>query len=681
MIYVGSGLPPVSHFGGAEPALIDPSLQVDTRSPDRACEKMSYWPSYSSIPADSRAAYLEWLAGGRRDPGVGIGHVFLFFYGLERRALHDAQADSAAAAEISVIEDEVARLLTIYGSSGSFQNYAGAFLGVLQGLSATQPAEIAVPSGPFFQGYEFPLSLRLGLGLLSLEGKPISAEWALAWYQSAPSTRIRTPQQRCPDEFRALFGIRYRERFGEGLVVKPAKRMIDHTYRPASASFAGTVRLGFKNPRLAAGVPDVTTLQGPLSKITEVAEACVSDLEPFSRWVGRNPTLRSSPAAVALLPAELVAGHGSDDLAALWSALEARLEGEGLAEIPGSELLERWRNAGSSKLTRSDLVLFSQLLEKRGYGIEPDVRFGGPSLAPDRPCIIFRLPPGSPSAPSAAYAAAATVLRLGVTVAGADEELDRSELEYLEAHLERALPMAVTEKVRLGAHLRWLMAELPSAAGLKKRLEVLARPQREEIARFLVSVATADGQVTPAEVTSLGKLYRLLDLDPQGVYGELHAQAIGTPSPATEPVTVRPRGESIPGFAIPAPPRTPATSVVTLDMARVEEKLTQTAAVSALLQSVFVEDDESAPKEAPETTADDSIAGLDAQHSGFLRAIASRPTWSRSEVEDVAAKFGVLPDGALDTLNEAALNKCGDPLCEGEDPITIDPRVQKELLS
>jgi uncharacterized tellurite resistance protein B-like protein len=681
MIYVGSGLRPVSGFGGFEPALIDPSLQVESRSPDRACEKMSYWPSYGSIAPESRAAYLEWLAGGRCDPEVGIGHVFLFFYGLERRALYDAQSDSAAAAEIPEIEEEVARLLTIYGSSGSFQNYAGAFLGVLQRLRANQPSELTPPSGPFIQGYEFPLSLRLGLGLLCLEGKPISTDWALAWYQSAPSTRIRTPQQRCPDEFSALFGIRYRERFGEGLVVKPPKKTIDLTYRPANASFAGPVRLDFKNPRLAAGVPDVTSLQGPLSKITDVAEACVSDLEPFSRWVGRNSTLRSSPAAVALLPAELIGDHGSDDLAALWSALEARLDGEDLAEIPGSELLERWRNSEVSKLTRSDLVLFSQLLEKHGYGIEPDVRFGGPSLAPDRPCVIFRLPHGSQSAPSAAYAAAATVLRLGVAVAGADEELDRSEVELLEAHLERALPVAVTEKVRLGAHLRWLMAELPSAAGLKKRLDVLEKPQREEIARFLVSVATADGQVTPAEITMLGKLYGLLDLDPQGVYSELHAQATGAPPPATEPVTVRPRGASVPGFTIPARPKAPVTPAVALDMARVEEKLNQTAAVSALLQSVFVEDDEPAAKQAPDTPAEESIAGLDAQHSGFLRAVVSRSTWSHAEIEDVAAKFGVLPDGALDTLNEAALNKCGDPLFEGEDPITIDPAVREELLS
>lgn len=681
MIYVGSGLRSVSQVGSLEPGLIDPHLPVDARLRDRACDRMSYWPSYATIPAESRAAYLEWLAGGRQDPGIGIGHVFLFFYGLERRALHDAQSDPAAAEEIPVIAEEVARLLTIYGSQGSFRGYASAFLGILQALGVRQFEETDVPSGPFSPEYEIPLPLRLGLGLRALEGKPVPAEWALAWYLSAPSTRIRTPQQRCPDEFRALFGARYRDRFGDGLVVKPPKKTIDLTYRPASASFGGTVSLTFANRRLAAGVPDVTSLQGPLNKITDVAESCVSDLEPFSRWVGRNPTLRSSPAAVALLPAELVEGHGSDDLAELWSAIEARLEGESLSEIPGSELLDRWRKPGGAKLTRSDLVLFSQLLEKRGYGIEPDVRFGGPALAPEKPCVIFSLPPGSSSAPSAVYAAASTVLQLGVTVAGADEDVDRVEIEHLEAHLERALPVTATEKTRLAAHLRWLMAERPSAAGLKKRLDALERPQREAIAGFLVGVAAADGQVTPAEVTMLGKLYRLLGLDPQGVYSDLHARTTSAAPPATEPVTVRARAASTQSFSIPAPPKAPVARAVSLDMARVEEKIHQTKAVSALLQSIFVEDEEPALQTVPAASAEELIAGLDAQHSGFLRAIASKTAWSRVEVEDVAASFGVLTDGALDMVNEAALTHCGDPLWEGEDPITIDSAVREELLT
>jgi len=88
MLYVGEALDSVAGYS-PEPALIVPSQPVARAHPDRQGQGMSYWPSYSGIEPRCRAAYLEWLATGRRDPDAYIGYVFLFFYGLERRALHE----------------------------------------------------------------------------------------------------------------------------------------------------------------------------------------------------------------------------------------------------------------------------------------------------------------------------------------------------------------------------------------------------------------------------------------------------------------------------------------------------------------------------------------------------------------------------------------------------------------
>jgi len=677
MIYVGTGLLAVSGHG-VEPALVDPSLPIDRRNPDRACVQMPYWPSYSTIPPGSRAAYLEWLARGRRDQGVGIGHVFLFLYGLERRVLYDAQADEAAHAEVPAIIEEVEQLLAVYGAQASFQSYATAFLSVLKGLGVGKLATSEPPPIALTPSWEVPLSVRLGLGVIALEGRPLPPEWALAWYRSAPTTRLRTPAQRCPEELASLFSSRYRARYGDGIVVRPSKKTIDMSYRPASATFAGVLRLSFSDPRLAAGVPDVASLQGPLTKITEVAESCVSDLEPYSRWIGRNPSLTSSPAAVALLPPELVTAPTAGSVAELWASIEARLEGDSSALLPAGDLLEGWKAGQATRLTRSDLVLFAQLLEKRGYGVEPDVRFGGPALTAKKPCVVFRLPPGSPSSPSARYAAATVLLQLSVAVAAADDEVSRQESQLLEEHLGSALALSAGERVRLDAHLRWLLEELPSTAGLKKRLDALDGSQREAIGRFLVGIAAADGRVTPSEITTLTKLYRLLDLDPQAVYSEVHAQT-SAPPPAGEPVTVRPAVAARTGYGIPTPEQRPTSQAIPLDMARVEQKLQQTAAVSALLQTIFVEEEEPAVARVAAGPPAASVPGLDSAHSVFLRGLAARPTWSRADLEVLAAESGVLPDGALDAVNEAALNACGETLCDGDDPIDINPDVLKEL--
>ena len=136
LVYVGRGL--AAEKGGMpEPALIDPRLAVDHRAPDYAGTKMGYWPSYSSIPPDCRAAYLQWLLDGRRAPDAYIGYVFLYFYGLERRLLVDSQWSRSARAERETLVAEVGRLLGIYGTNGSFRGYAG---GLLALVTATMPS-------------------------------------------------------------------------------------------------------------------------------------------------------------------------------------------------------------------------------------------------------------------------------------------------------------------------------------------------------------------------------------------------------------------------------------------------------------------------------------------------------------------------------------------------------------
>ena len=66
MVYVGSGVPSLSGYD-VEPCLIDPSLSVHWESPDWAGETMNYWPAYDKMNPRARAAFLTWLADGRRN--------------------------------------------------------------------------------------------------------------------------------------------------------------------------------------------------------------------------------------------------------------------------------------------------------------------------------------------------------------------------------------------------------------------------------------------------------------------------------------------------------------------------------------------------------------------------------------------------------------------------------------
>nr|MDQ3328572.1 hypothetical protein [Chloroflexota bacterium] len=234
-----------------------------------------------------------------------------------------------------------------------------------------------------------------------------------------------------------------------------------------------------------------------------------------------------------------------------------------------------------------------------------------------------------------------------------------------------------TQRHRLHAHLAWRLTTGARLTGLKPRLAGLPAEDRPTIGRFLISVAAADSPVSHEEVKALEKIYRLLGLAPGDVYGEIHAHTVS--QAAREPVSVRAAATVHSGFAIPAPP---ARQVV-LDGARVDRKLADSAAVSALLGSIFAEDaSESIPAPTAEPPAEESLVpGLDAAHAALLRTLAIRPSWRRAELEAHAADNGLLPDGALDTINEAALEASGEPACEGEDPIEMNEEALKELLA
>src|SRR2546423_4334002 len=115
LFYTGRGLR--DSRGGTEPSLIDTGCPVDRSRPDWDGGSLPYWPGYATISPGARAAYLAWLADGRRYSRAPIGYVFLFFYGLERRVLCDLAHDDTVRYELPAVRTEGQRLLRIYGEN------------------------------------------------------------------------------------------------------------------------------------------------------------------------------------------------------------------------------------------------------------------------------------------------------------------------------------------------------------------------------------------------------------------------------------------------------------------------------------------------------------------------------------------------------------------------------------
>ena len=678
MVYVGSSLLPVGGWQDCEPALIVPSLKVARSRYDYFGEGMGYWPSYSQISAESRAAYLDWLAGGRSDADAYIGYVFLFFYGLERRLLFDLRYLPERRGEAPTLIAEVERLHSIYSGNGSFDGYSTSLLQVARALWSEGKAWERPPPLGGRHG-ELSSEVRLALGQIVAAGEPIPSEWALAWVTGHPETRLRTPARRCPEEFRQLFMQRYHQRFGNGMVLKPNKRRLKVSHRPASASFGGLVSVPFDD------LPDVGTLTAPVRVLREIADTAMTELAGYSRLVDRSPEKARSLKGWALLPLELAESHRSPASELLRSWIKQSLNGKECAAVAGADLMAHWDCARSDLMSKEEISSFARALASFGYGIEPDPRFGGGSIRKGQQVVLFPLGSKRLAAASPAYRAATLLLHLASLVASSDGDFNESEERHLEEHIEQSMHLDVEEARRLRAHLKWLIAENPSTAGIKHRLERTDAGQRQLLAEFAIATAGADVAIDRKEILTIEKIYCLLGLDPKQAYGDVHLLQTGDAwRPAEHPITVRPPGGAEAGCTIPAPPSQPPateTGRIELDMDRVERTLTETAEISRVLAEVFAEEPSEPDVLEVDRVISNTVAGLDAQHSALLRALAGRPELSGAEFEELTERLDLLADGAYELLNEAAFDGADRPLLEGDDPVKVDLDVLRELQS
>lgn len=664
MIYVGRGLGSVTS-NEIEPALVNPALPV--RTPNGIVEQQQYWPSYSTVSADVRGAYLQWLSGGRKDPHVQIGFVFLFFYGLERRVLHDLRNDEQVVnAELPRILAEVRRLLSIYGSNSSFYGYANSFADLLVTIGARE--RLYKLQAPVAGRYGV-LTMRhkVALGQAAVDSAPLPAEWAFSWLVNDERATLRTPAKRCPEEFRKLFLLRYAEKFGDGMKLPVNKTKLKLLYRPASSSF------NYGHIQIAdVDFPDVTVLEGPLNKLRDIAEHAAEQLDSYSRFLGRNPEKKSSGDAMAFLPPQL------------WPEESVRILREWVSKLganwaPKSNTFGELCNLfpGLSAMKKDQAAVFAAGLEDMGVGIEPDVRWGGRTPNSDMRVVLFPLAPNQQGGrPSVAYRVAALTLHLAAAVSAADGEISTVEREQLEELLNRWLHLEPPERARLHAHMIWLFEDTPSLSALKKRVSGLSEEQKRAIAALLIDIAHTDGGVSPDEIKTLSKIYRLFGFDDRGLYGDVHAAA------TEKPITVRPAQAEGTGFGVPPKPAPKPGRAVALDHDRIAALHADTQRISSLLGNIFVDDEPVTEANKPDDVAPlpaNSLAGLDSVLSELARVLLSRDSWQRAELEDLAADRGIMLDGVLEQINEAFLDKYDEPLLEGEGDMKINRHITREL--
>ena len=652
MIYVGTSLKAAN--GGPEPCLINPAKGLAAKA-DYSVREFGYWPSYGEISHTARRAYLQWLAGGRSDPAAHIGYVFLFFYGLERRAIVDAAADKSVLADWPSINAEIHRLIEIYGAaSPAFYHHASELMNWLSlGSLTAKLYERPLPVLP--RTHQIPPYVRVALGQAATNGVPIPASFALAWAKLYPNIFFRFPATRCSSQFDLLFADCYVEKFKAGILIAKNKTKLKFVYVPASPGFQGRREIKI----MFGDTPDVTVLTGPIGKLREIVESVSQRLEPYSRFLDRHPDDGESLEGITHLPPSVWPKAVLQTIAELAQRVR-------VAEVvmPLRELLANL--GGGTALSRGRLAALGRALGLAGIGVEPDIQGSAKQPKLDQLIVLFTAPTDTDRGNTPAYDAALLTLQLASSVAWADGDFCAREKAHLSSQIQCWTHLTPGHQARLQAHLTLLQKVPASLATLKKRLAQLASPAKASIAAFLSTVAQADGSVSPAEVKLLGKLYKELGLDPKQVFGDLHALSSGT-------TPVQPANRS-------------AARGFKLDPARIAALQRDTEKVSSLLADIFSEDPPSPsdraselPQRIPVASLPASLLNLDEAHAAFATLLLSRPTWTLAELQDVAADLDLMLDGALERLNEAAFDSHDIPFTEGDDPIEVNAELRKKV--
>ncbi len=656
-----------------ELAVIDTSKQIASRC-ENSENKMEYWSGYSQITPADRRTYLNWLANGRRDLETNIGCVFLFFYGLEHRVFLDKDFGEVAEHESKIIASEVERLLALYGEdSNSFCRYASAFLEWISFRTIpTKLYEKSLP--PLRRSYTLPLHIRIALGQTAVDQVRVPPHLALAWANLDENISRGTPTRRCQKEFAKVFLAKYEEMTEGGILIPRTKTKLEVEYIPASSEIRGYANL----KRSFGDLPDVSVLSRPTKKLQEVVNAATIPLEEFSRFIGKNPQAKDSLEGLLKLPLFLWPKRAKHSLLSLKENLGDEHKTMRLWDV--AERISQGISGNEISLSREGILCLIQILRSLDIGIEPNVLGGAKMPKSKDPVILFSiLASEDEKTINEEYAIRALTLQLASAYAQkATDGFTDNQIHYLEKVILEWPDLTPDQNRRLQAHLKLLSIKGITLRSLKNKFQHHSKEVREDIASCIISISSIDKVPTTSEIQALEMVYQVLGLDSTRVYSGQNREV----SKSNLRTQEAKGGEE---------------SGIILDEGRIKEIMENDKKLNASLQDLFNNSDEAISASSleaknrsdaggdhvthAEITSGESghLLGLDEANSSLAERMLVRNEWPREELQALANDLGLMVDGAIEHINDAAYELYQLPFCEGDDPVVLNSELTSRL--
>jgi uncharacterized tellurite resistance protein B-like protein len=655
-----------------EASCIVTGLKVINYHQGKILPPLPYWPQYSAITPAQKGKYLSWLSRGRNDDLDEIGYAFIFFYGLERRAIIEKT-------DHGIILDEVRRLLARYPVSGSFNSYLNQFMAYVVGshLSEMEGPDIKKYFPDFDNLNESPTKVIMSWHWMN----NLPVPWNVCYSLMVNSRNIQRTNipRKAPALLKQLFRKKFYEQFPEGIPFSSEYEQFQLNYRPASASLLQYVgysgRTGLIEP-LVLPIPSLGSQ--PFETVRMIWAECIDELKPAVNRLNKSEG-KITGDVYTVLPSSLKTEIAHPDLVSWNSFIIPRKQEDGIVILQVSDLAGQLGIEKRESLTSNQSKSISSTVRDLGWILIPDLTINGTSFKwTDSVAII---PTGGKNDTlSELFPAAALIFEITHGIAASDDTLSDDEDAYVQELIANEFALNPLENECIKGLKKILEIQPPSLSRIGRRLnKYLNAEQKILLSNFLGEIVLLDNKFVKKEQKALKTVFKAMEVKPS-VSDELIRKLLIGYEP-DRLVTVQKAGKASKGEIIPPQVIKPE---FTIDKEKLRQTLEDTRAVQGILASVFdQEQEEMMITVEPEVkippgpvTADagwknvdlpfppDTLPSLDVKYISMLHDIMKSGELSQDEFTGLAKKYSLMPRAAFDDINTWADEELGDFLLE-----------------
>jgi hypothetical protein len=662
LFYVGDFMQYRSEYA-SEPSLIMPTLNVTNVRDYGAFGILSSWPSYASLSTAQKGVYLWWHATGRRDPRIDIGYVFIFFYGLERRVLLDLWKikDSDAEQDFVAIQTELDELIHVYKEYRSFvasveklSSLIAARMGKVPVGKCAKPIDV-----PF--GLDLPIMVRLGQEAVNHNLVPpdLCCDIGIA---ACLITDKKCTTTFCAPELYSLFESKYAKLYPNGHKFNSRKRNLRVEYRPAGMNLTYTELEIPCTPHVNVKFPQITEL-------SNLAATCMDILYDYAKWKQKNPNRIPTPEALFLLPSNIVKS-ADNALSSFADLILGASDQYRIFDVP--QLTGLWSGGSVEKLGSQSRERLCRYFEQLEIASEPDIEAA--FSAGQGNVVLFTSHEAAQAALTESQRRllllAASLLDIAGRLHNESLLLSASQIVAREWNVGNGMGQ------RIYAHFKWLSCNGPLPHVTKRIVAKIEEKESATAVLVLSQVSKLGGAITPESMKFLCRFCDWFGYPSSSVARLIHDQG-ASEGEYDNLAIVRDGSPDFDRYTIPIRQVQPRIDETVLGVKRAE-----TDEVSKLLGKIFEEvvdsDILTVVQIAP---AAKHPSGLDEPHLELVRILATRPSWLEAEWIEIAKELQIMPMGAIERINEAALEKCDEIMCDGDDNIEVDRTIAEELLT